>query len=368
MKRIHPLPPHEVWMNRAFRLARRGEGLTRPNPPVGAVVVKHGKVVGEGYHHGAGGPHAEVIALSKAGKNAKGATLYVTLEPCCTWGRTPPCTDLVLSSGVRHLVVSVRDPNPRHAGRGLSILRRNGIRVIEGICAKEGMEWIAPFAKWIQRGLPYVTLKLGMSVDGKIADRRGKSRWLTGLEARKKVHELRRRVDAILVGGGTVRSDDPSLLPRPACGRRPWRVIVSRRGRIPVNSKVLTDAAVKQTLVVVLKQCPVKTIRRLKEAGAEVLVAPAERAKISLKTLFRALASRGVLHILCEGGSELAGSMIREGLVDEYLFFIAPRVIGGTKSKSAIGGQGWLLEENPALKFISCEKVGKDFMIWALPA
>ena len=368
MKRIEQLPPHEFWMDRALRLARRGEGLTRPNPPVGAVAVKNGKVVGEGYHRRAGGPHAEIVALSKAGKNSRGCTLYVTLEPCSTWGRTPPCTDLILSSGVGLVVISVRDPNPRHAGRGLNILRRKGIRVIEGVCAEEGMELVAPFAKWIKRGMPYVTLKLGMSVDGKIADRRGKSKWITGTEARKKVHELRRRVDGILVGGGTVRNDNPSLLPRPDHGRKPLRMIVSRRGRIPWNSKVLTDTAVRQTLVVVLKRCPVKTIRRLKTAGVEVLIAPEGRDQISLKALFRLLASRGVLHILCEGGSELAGSMIREGVVDEYLFFIAPCVMGGTESKSAIGGQGWLLGKNPKLKFISSERAGRDFMIRALPA
>ena len=368
MKRIEQLPPHEFWMNRALRLARRGEGLTRPNPPVGAVAVKNGKVVGEGYHRRAGGPHAEVVALSKAGKNSRGCTLYVTLEPCCTWGRTPPCTDLILSSGVSLVVLSVRDPNPRHSGRGLNILRRKGIRVIEGVCAEEGMELVAPFAKWIQHSMPYVTLKLGMSVDGKIADRRGRSRWITGPEARKKVHEFRRRVDGILVGGGTVRNDDPSLLPRPDRGRRPLRVIVSRRGQIPWNSKVLTDTAVRQTLVVVLKRCPVKTIKRLKKTGVEVLVAPEEHGKISLKALFRLLASWGFLHILCEGGSELAGSMVRVGLVDEYLFFISPCVIGGTESKSAIGGQGWLLGKNPGLRFTTCERVGRDFMIRALPS
>ena len=368
MKRIEPLPPHEFWMDRALHLARRGEGLTRPNPPVGAIAVKNGKVVGEGYHRRAGCPHAEVVALSMAGKNARDSALYVTLEPCCTWGRTPPCTDLILSSGVRLVVFSIRDPNPRHSGRGLNIMRRNGIRVIEGVCAEEGMELVAPFAKWIQHRMPYVTLKLGMSVDGKIADRRGKSRWITGPEARKKVHELRRRVDGILVGGGTVRNDDPSLLPRPDRGRRPWRVIVSRCGHIPWNSKILTDSAVKQTLVVVLKQCSAKTIQRLKRAGVEVMVAPETRGKISLKALFRLLTSRGVLHILCEGGSELAGSMIQAGLVDEYLFFISPCIIGGTESKSAIGGQGWLLGKNPELRFTSCERVGRDFMIRALPS
>jgi diaminohydroxyphosphoribosylaminopyrimidine deaminase/5-amino-6-(5-phosphoribosylamino)uracil reductase len=264
MKRIKPLRTHEFWMKHALRLARRGEGLTSPNPPVGAVAVKNGKVVGEGYHRRAGGPHAEVVALSKAGTNARGCTLYVTLEPCSTWGRTPPCTNLILSSGVRKVVVSVHDPNPRHSGRGLTMLRRKGVSVVEGVCVDEGMTLIAPFTKWISRGVPYVTLKLGMSVDGKIADRSGRSRWITGPEARKKVHELRRRVDGILVGGGTVRNDNPSLLPRPDHGRRPWRIAVARNGRIPGSSKLLADAAVKQTLIVVSNRCPAKSVDRLK--------------------------------------------------------------------------------------------------------
>lgn len=368
MKRIKPSRPDELWMHRALQLARRGEGLTRPNPPVGAVAIKNGKIVGEGYHHRAGGQHAEVVALAKAGRHTRGCTLYVTLEPCCTWGRTPPCTDLILSSGVRRVVVSVRDPNPRHSGRGLTILRRKGISVVEGVCASEGMNLIAPFTKWTRRGLPYVTLKLGMSVDGKIADRSGRSRWITGPEARNKVQELRRRVDGILVGAGTVRDDNPSLLPRPDRGRTPWRIVVTRNGHIPGTSQLLTDTAVKQTLIAVSNRCPMRTIDEMKKAGAEVLVVPEKRGRISIKALFRMLARRGILHILCEGGSELAASLIRAALVDEYLFFISPCVIGGAESKSAVGGRGWLLGKNPRLEFISCEPAGRDLMIRALPA
>ena len=367
MKRTNPPKPHEFWMQRALQLARRGEGLTRPNPPVGAVAVKNGKIVGEGYHRKAGGPHAEVAALTNAGTHAKGCTLYVTLEPCSTWGRTPPCTDLVLSSGVKRVVISVRDPNPKHSGRGLTLLRRKGIPVVEGVCANEGTKLIAPFAKWMKRRLPYVTLKLGMSVDGKIADRKGRSRWITGPEARNKVQELRRRVDGILVGGGTVRNDNPMLLPRPDHGRRPWRIALARDGSIPRDSQLLTDASVRQTLIVVSNRCPTKAVNRLKTSGVEVMVVPEERGQISLKAFFRLLARRSILHILCEGGSELAGSMISAGMVDEYLFFVSPCVIGGTKSKSAIGGEGWLLGKNPELIFVSCEKVGRDLMIRALP-
>jgi diaminohydroxyphosphoribosylaminopyrimidine deaminase / 5-amino-6-(5-phosphoribosylamino)uracil reductase len=355
-------------MQRAIQLARRGEGLTRPNPPVGAVAVKNGKIVGGGYHRKAGGPHAEVAALTKAGTRAKGCTLYVTLEPCCTWGRTPPCTDLILSSGVKRVVVSVRDPNPRHSGRGLTLLRRKGISAVEGVCAAEGLSLIAPFAKWITRGLPYVTLKLGTSIDGKIADRLSRSRWITGPEARRKVHDLRRRVDGILVGGGTVRHDNPSLLPRPDRNRKPWRIVVSRNGQIPANAKVLTDAAVTQTLVAVSNQCPDGAFNQLRSTGAEVLRVPEDHGQVSLKALSRLLARRGILHILCEGGSALAASMVRAGIVDEYHFFVSPCIIGGENSKSAIGGRGWLLGKNPRLEFVSCERVGRDLMIRAVPA
>ena len=367
MKRIKQRP-HEFWMARALQWARRGEGLTRPNPPVGAVAVKNGRIVGEGYHRRADGPHAEVVALAKAGKNARGCTLYITLEPCCTWGKTPPCTDMILSSGVKRVVVSARDPNPSHSGRGLTTLRRRGLRVTEGVCAEEGRDLIAPFTKWVGRRLPYVTLKLGMSVDGKIADRCRRSRWITGPEARDKVHALRRRVDAVLVGGGTVRNDNPSLLPRPDHGRKPYRVVVSCHGRIPRTAAILTDGAVGQTLVAVSKHCPANITNGLKKTGAEVMDLPAVRQRLSLKALLRALAGRGCLHVLCEGGSELAESMIRAGVIDEYLFFVSPCVIGGLESTTAVGGQGWLLGRNPSLRFVSCEQVGRDIMIRALPA
>ena len=368
MKRINVLPPHEFWMQRAFHLARLGEGLTRPNPPVGAVAVKNGKIVGEGYHRKAGGRHAEVMALTKAGNNAKGCTLYVTLEPCCTWGRTPPCTDLILSAGVQRVVVSVRDPNPRHSGRGLALLRRHGIPVLEGICASEGRSLTAPFAKWARQKMPYVTLKLGMSIDGKIADRNGKSKWITGRESRNKVQELRRRVDAIFVGAETVRVDNPSLLPRPDHGRKPWRIVVSREGRIPCHSQLLTDGAVKQTIIVVSTRCPTRSVKQLEKTGAEILAVPETQGQLSPRTLCRQLARRGILHILCEGGAELAESLIRANLVDEYLFFVSPCVIGGTLSRGAIGGRGWLLGSQPSLTFVSCERAGRDLMIQAMPA
>ncbi len=327
-------------MKRALELARRGEGLTRPNPPVGAVLVKNGKIISEGFHKKAGGPHAEVNCLRQVkgltAKSLKPATLYITLEPCSTEGRTPPCTDLILERGIRRVVVGARDPNPAHAGRGLRQLRRAGVEGITGVCRKEAEALIAPFSKFILTGLPYLTLKLGMTLDGRIADAPGKSKWITGPQARAKVQELRRAADAVMVGAKTVLADNPSLLPRPAKGREPWRVIVGTS--VPKNSNVLTDEASERTLVM----------------------------NDPLKKIMRDLGKRGILHVLCEGGGEMAGSLVRAGLVDEFAIFMAPSLLGG-EGVPAFGKAGWTLKEMPLLRFQTLEKYGEDVLIRALP-
>ncbi|HPR82512.1 MAG TPA: bifunctional diaminohydroxyphosphoribosylaminopyrimidine deaminase/5-amino-6-(5-phosphoribosylamino)uracil reductase RibD [Pontiellaceae bacterium] len=327
---------HEPFMQRALALAKRGEGLTRPNPPVGAVLVRNGKIISEGFHKKAGGPHAEVNCLKSASGNLESAILYVTLEPCSTYGRTPPCTDLILSRGIRCVVIGAKDPNPAHAGRGIRILRRAGVEVITGICRTEAETLIAPFAKRILTGMPYVTLKLASTLDGKIADASGKSKWITGPQARARVQELRRSADAIMVGAGTVRADNPSLLPRPAKGRAPWRVIVGTD--IPEKSKVLTDEAAGCTLVM----------------------------DGSLKKILRSLGARGVMHVLCEGGGELAGALVRAGLVDEFALFVAPSLLGGN-GVPMFGKKGWPLIKMPLLNLQALEKCGKDVFIRALP-
>jgi diaminohydroxyphosphoribosylaminopyrimidine deaminase/5-amino-6-(5-phosphoribosylamino)uracil reductase len=324
-------------MQRALELARRGEGLTRPNPPVGALLVQNGKIIAEGFHKKAGGPHAEVNCLSKVPKVGKSAVLYVTLEPCSTHGRTPPCTDLILERGIRRVVIGAKDPNPAHAGRGLRLLRRAGVEVVSGVCRNEAEALIAPFAKRMLTGLPYVTLKLGMTMDGRIADRTGRSQWITGPKARAKVQELRRRADAVMVGAGTVRADNPSLLPRPAKGRAPWRVVVG--SKIPKGSKVLTDEAADRTLV---------------------MDGP-------LDGILHSLAAQGMMRVLCEGGGELAGSLVRAGLVDEFVFFTAPSILGGD-GFPMFGKTGWLMDEKPLLKFQTLEKIGNDVLITAVPA
>lgn len=360
---------HEGWMRRALALARQGEGMTRPNPCVGAVVVKAGHSVGEGYHRQAGGPHAEVEAIGLAGAKARGATLYVTLEPCSTSGRTPPCSDLILNAGIRHVVLSALDPNPAHAGRALNILREAGVTVTENILRAEGEALIRPFACWILNNRPLVTLKLGMTLDGKIADARGKSQWITGPEAREEVQALRRRVDAVMVGAGTVRADDPSLWPRPDHGRTPWRVILTGKQRIPAKAKVLTDEQANHTLLLVGKDVPEEEVRRSYERKGALVerVATDKAGRPRINAVLKALAKRSIMHVLCEGGGQVAASLIRAEKVDEFLFFVAPRIMGGTDSHSAVGGVGWKMDHLPELTIVEHRKVGEDLLIRAVP-
>jgi len=350
------------WMRRALALARRGEGLTRPNPPVGAVLVARGKKLGEGFHRFAGGPHAEIVALLDAGKPARGATLYVTLEPCSTWGRTPPCTDAILAAGIARVVVGATDPNPKHAGRGLELLRSRGVAVTADICRAEAEDLIAPFAQHQRTGRPFVTLKLAQTLDGRIADARGASRWITSPGAREFVQALRRRADAILVGGETVRADDPSLWPRPDDGRCPMRVVVTASGRLPPRAQVLGDAHAGCT-VVATTPAGARRLARTRTA-ARILTLPAQGGKIDLSALLHKLGDCGVLHVLCEGGGRLAAGLLRAGLVDELQLFLAPKLLGGDATP-AIGPAGWLLKNAPALEILDTTRIGPDVLLRA---
>lgn len=328
----------EKYMMRAIELAKQGEGMTRPNPPVGAVLVLEGQVVAEGWHRKAGDDHAERDCLKKLppiATSLKQATLYITLEPCSTHGRTPPCTDLILEKGIGRVVVSVQDLNPKHAGHGLEILREAGLEVLTGICEAAGRELMAPFEKFITTGRPYVTLKLASTLDGRIADASGDSKWITGPEAREVVQAMRRRADAIMVGAATVIADDPSLLPRPSNGRQPWRVVIGKT--IPSNAKVLTDEAAERTLV---------------RTG-------------SLNKILNELAQLGVMHVLCEGGGKLAAGLIEEDLVDEFAFFIAPKLMGADGIPN-FAKRGGLISEAQNLSFHSVEQVGEDLLLRAV--
>lgn len=355
-------------MRRALSLARRGEGSTRPNPPVGALIVKGGRMVGHGWHKKAGGPHAEIVALRSAGSLAKGATLYVTLEPCCTSGRTGPCTEAILSAGIIRVVVAVADPNPRHRGRGIRILRRRGLLVDVGTCGEDAQALIAPFQKWILSRRPYVTLKLACSLDGRIADPSGKSKWITGTRARQWVRRFRRRVDAVLVGARTAREDDPGLLAFDKDKPRGYRVVVCADGRLPPSLRLISDRNAHRTIVAVTDRCPTRRRMALSSGGASVWVLPeCSGGVVSLRALMSKLGEAGFLHILCEGGGELAASLVDARLVDCYKFIFAGRLLGGG-AVSAIGGSGWPLSLAPSVQMVSSERLGQDVLMTAVPA
>lgn len=357
-----PLNKH---MLRAVALAKRGECKTSPNPPVGAVVVKKGKVIAEGYHSRAGGSHAEVVALKNAGTAASGADLYVTLEPCSTTGRTPPCTDLIIKSGISRVIIAARDPNPKHNGRGCRILRNAGVEVVEDICRMQGEELLEGFSKWITSAVPYVTLKMGMTFDGKIADRLGKSRWITGPESRRAVARLRARSDVVLIGAETAMHDNPSLAG--ANAKRRLRVILDSEGRLPLSLKVFNDEYREQTVVAVKNACSSNRINRMVSKGARVWRLPTRNGLLSLPVLMKRLGKEGVLRVLCEGGGKLAGSLIAEGLVDEYCFFIAPSIIGSENARNVVSCRGWKLDHMPELTFVEHVTSGKDILIRAKP-
>lgn len=357
------LPESDLkWMRQALALARRGEGRTRPNPPVGAVVVKNGRRIGQGWHKRAGGPHAEIFALRQAGAAARGATLYVTLEPCATFGRTPPCTAAIVRAGIGRVVVATLDPNPVNGRKGLRALRRAGVRVALGACAREAAELVAPFACRVLRQRPFVSLKLGLTLDGRIADFAHASRWITGPAARAVVQAMRRSADAILVGAGTVRRDNPSLWPRPDKGRTPWRIIVARRGPLPLSAQLFTDAHADRTIVAAPKGWQPACARKLRRQGVAVWELPPSRLLPALATK---LGQLGILRVLCEGGGILAGGLIRARLADELCVFISPVCLGGPIG--AMGRTRWRLAAAPRFACREVRTVGQDIFVRLVP-
>lgn len=354
------------FMRLAVRLGRRGLGRTAPNPPVGAVVVASGHVVGRGYHHAAGQPHGEIEALRDAGARARGGTLYVTLEPCNHHGRTPPCTDAILAAGLRRVVYGVRDPNPAVRGRGAERLRRRGVAVEGGVEAAACAELLAAFASVARRGRPLVTLKLAATLDGRIATRSGASRWITGAPARRMVHRLRDQTDAVMVGAGTVRADDPQLTCRLPRGRDPLRVVVDGRLRVPLAARVLTNESARGTLLatVINKGRKLETLRR---RGVAVEVLPGRAGVLSLRRLLERLAARGVHSVLIEGGAALAAAALRERVVDRLLLFIAPKLIGGD-GRGLLGPLGVVtMGDALGLNIERVSRIGDDWLVQAAP-
>lgn len=323
-------------MRHALVLAERGRGRTAPNPVVGAVVVRGGKVVGEGWHRVLGGAHAEVEALAHAGRRARGATLYVTLEPCVHFGRTPPCTDALISAGIGRCVVALRDPDPRVDGRGLRRLRAAGIDVVVGVLAAEAGSQLAGYRRSHATGLPRITWKIAASLDGAIADASGHSRWITGSAARTDGHRLRAAADAIIVGAGTARADDPRLTVRHGVrGRSPLRIVVDSRLRLPLTLKLYSRTLAERTVVACTADAPAARERALVARGVRVWRLPAVRDHVSPRALAARLAREGCHEVLLEGGATLGSAMFAAGLVQRIVLYGAPFVLGGGRSWSS---------------------------------
>jgi diaminohydroxyphosphoribosylaminopyrimidine deaminase/5-amino-6-(5-phosphoribosylamino)uracil reductase len=355
----------EKYMSMALRLAAQARGRTSPNPMVGAVVVKNGRVIARGWHRKAGEPHAEAIALRKAGPAAKGATLYVTLEPCShTVKRTPPCSPLVIQSGVKRLVVAMIDPNPRVSGGGIGAIEKTGIEVVTGILRAEAEKLNEAFIKHVTTGIPYVTLKIAQTLDGKIATATGESQWITGEKARQEGHKLRDGNDAIIVGINTVLKDNPSLTTRIPGGRDPIRVVIDSGLRIPMNAKILTQKSSAGTIVATTAGAPKSKIKKLQDAGAEVLIVKAAQGRVDLKDLVKKLGKRDIMSVLMEGGAEINASALKAGIVDKVVMFIAPMLMTGADSLCSIGGISPLkLGHAIRLSGVTSRLVGRDLMV-----
>ena len=355
----------EKFMHLALQLAQLAEGRTSPNPLVGAVIVNDGRVVGQGWHKKAGTSHAEIHALNQAGEAARGADVYMTLEPCSHHGRTGPCADALIAAGVKRVFVAMTDPNPLVAGQGIKRLRDAGIEVVEGLLAAEAAKQNVIFLKWIATKLPLVSLKTAMSLDGKTATRTGHSQWITGPAARERVHRLRDCHDAILTGFGTLLSDDPQLTTRlPDGGRNPLRVIVDSLAQTPLTAKVVCDGAAL-TVIAVTAAAPQEKVDALRKAGVEVLIIAAdESGRVRLRELLRVLGERQISSVLVEGGATINASFWADKLIDRLYCFVAPKIIGGKLAPGPIAGTG--LEYVPdlaELEEFEAEKIGADILL-----
>lgn len=353
-------------MQMALDLAAKAAGRTSPNPMVGAVLVKNGKVIGKGFHTRAGAPHAEIEALRDAGGEARGATLYVTLEPCCHFGKTGPCTEAIIEAGIKKVVIATTDPNPLVSGKGMQRLREAGLDVVSGVMMEEARKLNEAFNKYITTKLPFVLAKAAMSLDGKIATRGGESKWITGQKAREKVHHLRNRYDAVLVGVGTVLADDPSLTVRlPGVqSRDPARVILDSRARTQPDCKLLTQTSPAPTYIVVSDQAAPQKVRELKKAGAQVVHLPSGERGVDLHCLLKWLGEQEITSLLVEGGATVHGSFFAGGLVDKVAWFIAPKIIGGKGAPGPVGGTGIdHLRDASLINNLELTRYGEDILL-----
>lgn len=372
---------NKTFMQKALALAAKGKGRTSPNPMVGAVIVKSNKIIAADYHRKAGTSHAEILALKKAGSKARGAALYINLEPCChTEKKTPPCTKLIIKSGVKKVVAAMLDPNPKVSGRGIKELQTAGIKTDVGVMESEAKKLNEAFVKFITKKEPFVILKIAQSIDGKIATSKGESRWITGEEARGYVHKLRNEVDAVLVGIGTVRKDNPSLDCRIKGGRNPYRVIVDSNLQIPLNAKVLKYNDNKTIIAAIPPTPPFgkggrggilkggwrdyqKKMDYLKSQGVNILFVKVKNGRIDLKELMKKLGKLDIMSVMIEGGSSINASALSSGVVDKIMFFVAAKIIGGTDAVSSVGGKSPSLLKNAVrIKNLQIKKIGEDFL------
>lgn len=353
-------------MRRALELACKGKGLVNPNPMVGAVIVKDNKIIGEGFHEYFGGNHAEVNALNMAGENAKGAEIYVTLEPCSHFGKTPPCAIALVKAGIKKVIIAMKDPNPIVSGRGIKILQDNGIEVVVGVLYKEALKLNEVFVKYITTKRPYVVMKTASTLDGKISTVTGESRWISSEVSREYVHHLRNEMMGIMVGIGTIIADNPLLTTRidgEIC-KSPTAIIVDSKLRLPINSKILETLKHRRIIIGVTEEADEAKVRQLEEMGVSIIKTPLKNKRVDLNFLMTKIGEAGIDSILLEGGSTLNFSCLRENIVDKVMCFIAPIILGGEKAKTSVGGSGIeFLSEAVKVSNIKLKSIGQDILI-----
>ncbi len=355
--------PHVFFMNMALKLAKKARGRTSPNPLVGAVVVKNGRVVGSGFHEKAGKPHAEIVALNQAGGEAKGAVLYVTLEPCTHFGKTPPCVDKIIQSGIKEVVVGMIDPNPVNNGRGIDILRRCGMKVTVGVLESELREMNSFFIKYITTKMPFLTVKIAQSLDGKIATKTGESKWITSEKSRVYSHRIRGRYDAVMVGVNTILRDNPRL-DAWFSKTQPVKVVVDSQLSTPEKANIFANKSA--VVIVTLPTGPGQETenRKILSVQAVILEVKEKSGQVNLKDMLRKLAHKGIINIFVEGGGTLIGSLFDEGLVDRVLFFISPKIIGGKDALSSVMGKGVSrLGQAIKLRNMAVRRFGEDILV-----
>jgi len=356
------------FMQMALAQASRGLGRVNPNPLVGAVIVRGNNVIGSGYHELFGGPHAEINAIRNANNSVEGATMYVTLEPCSHYGKTPPCADALIEAKIARVVIAMKDPNPWVSGKGIDRLKDNGIEVIVGVFEKEAQELNRIFIRYIQTKLPFVVMKSAMSLDGKIATATGHSQWISCTESRQYVHALRNELMGIMVGVNTVITDDPELTTRMdgVKGRNPIRIVVDSKGRIPLSAKMLKDGSLNPVIIATTSGFPEEKRLSLEQSGHKVLTLPERYGHVDLQKLMHELGELGIDSILLEGGGTLNESALKNGIVDEIQFIIAPLLLGGRDAISPVEGAGFnTVDEGIRLDQMTTHQMGKDILMTA---